>query len=312
MTLRERSTGRLSVAGPSISRPRWPMRWRRRTPGASSTATSSRRTCSSCRERLGQDPRLRPGEATAGPRPVGSARMTVTGTLPNMVLGRPPTCPRSRRAATPPITAPTFSPSAASSTRCSRDRGRSTDFGGRRHQLDTQGFAAAAADSVERAIPPALDSIVQRCLAKDPRARFQSASDLAFALEERVSARIGQACRRRPGAVDAAANGRGDRLDDRRGAGLAAVAALTASPAHGRARGCGRRRGPSNSSIPPPSDDGRSRRCRCRASSRRRRKWACRPTAARWPSSRATRPPEAAVDRALDSCRRGSSTGPKA
>jgi serine/threonine protein kinase/Tol biopolymer transport system component len=36
--------------------------------------------------------------------------------------------------------------------------------------------------SIERPLPPALDSIVQRCLAKEPSARFQSASDLAFAL----------------------------------------------------------------------------------------------------------------------------------
>jgi serine/threonine protein kinase len=36
--------------------------------------------------------------------------------------------------------------------------------------------------SVERPIAPALDGIAQRCLAKDPGGRFQSASDLAFAL----------------------------------------------------------------------------------------------------------------------------------
>jgi Tol biopolymer transport system component len=34
-----------------------------------------------------------------------------------------------------------------------------------------------------RQIPPALDRVVQRCLAKRPEQRFQSASDLAFALE---------------------------------------------------------------------------------------------------------------------------------
>jgi serine/threonine protein kinase len=36
--------------------------------------------------------------------------------------------------------------------------------------------------SVERPLAPALDAIVQRCLAKDPASRFQSASDLSFAL----------------------------------------------------------------------------------------------------------------------------------
>ena len=35
----------------------------------------------------------------------------------------------------------------------------------------------------ERAIPPALDRIVRRCLEKRPEQRFQSASDLAFALD---------------------------------------------------------------------------------------------------------------------------------
>ena len=37
--------------------------------------------------------------------------------------------------------------------------------------------------SIERPLPPVLDSIVLRCLAKEPAARFQSASDLSFALQ---------------------------------------------------------------------------------------------------------------------------------
>ena len=40
----------------------------------------------------------------------------------------------------------------------------------------------ALTSSIERPIPTGLDRIVQRCLAKDLKARFQSASDLAFAL----------------------------------------------------------------------------------------------------------------------------------
>ena len=37
--------------------------------------------------------------------------------------------------------------------------------------------------SIERPLPPLLDSIILRCLAKEPAARFQSASDLSFALQ---------------------------------------------------------------------------------------------------------------------------------
>ena len=42
---------------------------------------------------------------------------------------------------------------------------------------------AALTRSVDRPLPRALDRIVWRCIAKDPAARFQSASDLAFALQ---------------------------------------------------------------------------------------------------------------------------------
>jgi eukaryotic-like serine/threonine-protein kinase len=40
----------------------------------------------------------------------------------------------------------------------------------------------ALTSSVERPMPPVLDSIVQRCLTKEPSGRFQSATDLSFAL----------------------------------------------------------------------------------------------------------------------------------
>jgi eukaryotic-like serine/threonine-protein kinase len=42
---------------------------------------------------------------------------------------------------------------------------------------------APLTSSIERPLAPALEQIVRRCLEKDPKARFQSSSDLAFALE---------------------------------------------------------------------------------------------------------------------------------
>ena len=51
---------------------------------------------------------------------------------------------------------------------------------------DTQASILNAAPRelpTDRAIPPALDRVVRRCLEKQPEQRFQSASDLAFALD---------------------------------------------------------------------------------------------------------------------------------
>ena len=42
-------------------------------------------------------------------------------------------------------------------------------------------------NTVGRTIPPALDRVVARCLEKNPAVRFQSASDLAFALQSMSS-----------------------------------------------------------------------------------------------------------------------------
>jgi Tol biopolymer transport system component len=46
-------------------------------------------------------------------------------------------------------------------------------------------------DLTRLSIPPALDRIVRRCLEKDPELRFQSANDLAFALETLTAAATG-------------------------------------------------------------------------------------------------------------------------
>jgi eukaryotic-like serine/threonine-protein kinase len=47
--------------------------------------------------------------------------------------------------------------------------------------------------TIERPVLPALDAIVQRCLAKEPASRFQSASDLGFALRStQIGSDVGQ------------------------------------------------------------------------------------------------------------------------
>lgn len=43
-----------------------------------------------------------------------------------------------------------------------------------------------AISQIAPSTPPALQRFLQRCLEKSPEQRFQSASDLAFALEARI------------------------------------------------------------------------------------------------------------------------------
>ena len=72
--------------------------------------------------------------------------------------------------------------------------------------------------ATDRPIPPALARIVDRCLEKSPSARFQTASDLAFALE----ASVGRVERvdgdRAPADLARTARARMDRLGRRRAA----------------------------------------------------------------------------------------------
>ena len=74
--------------------------------------------------------------------------------------------------------------------------------------------------TADRHVPPALPRIVGRCLEKNPTARFQTATDLAFALEALIAIGTrGRECRRgrqsrapvtRTTRVDAAGDGRRD------------------------------------------------------------------------------------------------------
>ena len=89
----------------------------------------------------------------------------------------------SRRADSPPITGLTSSRSAACSSRCWQGRrafGRDTPADTLSAILTDP--APVLTSSVEQPLPPALHDIVRRCLEKDPASRFQSTSDLAFAL----------------------------------------------------------------------------------------------------------------------------------
>ena len=120
--------------------------------------------------------------------------------------------------------------------------------------------------ATERPMPPALARIIERCLEKSPAARFQTASDLAFALEA-LSDASGSASA--VGAADAAGAARVDRLG--RGGAAAGDAGGTRVPAGWRA------------TAPCP--------CRCASRFHRPSTWrgletsVCLRTAATWRSS---------------------------
>jgi hypothetical protein len=133
---------------------------------------------------------------------------------------------------------------------------------------------APSLSSVQPTLPPLLDSIVTRCLAKDPTQRWQTASDLRQSLQwiaDGASAPVGNSIGR-----PAAARHRARFL--RFGVVAAAAAAVTAGIIAGCCTGAGRRRilAPSASSCRPR---------RRQASRNPRRSWPYRPTADRWRSS---------------------------
>ena len=96
---------------------------------------------------------------------------------------RSATCRRSRRGGSRRSRAPTSSPSARCSTRCSRGGARSpARLPPRRSPRSSRGDPAPLT-AASGPLPAGAGRIVRRCLAKEPDERFQSAHDLALALE---------------------------------------------------------------------------------------------------------------------------------
>ncbi len=140
------------------------------------------------RRQPGQDPRLRPRQADAAGESARSARR----------ICRPDHCghrarrragharlhvARAGRAASPPTRAATSSPSARSSTRCSRARARSTATPPRDTMSAILKEDPPDLSVTNQNISPGLERVVRHCLEKNPELRFQSARDLAFDLE---------------------------------------------------------------------------------------------------------------------------------
>ena len=114
---------------------------------------------------------------------------------------------------------------------------------------DPQRGSAGSRVAAERPIPPALARIVDRCLEKSPSARFQTASDLAFALEALSDASSAS----RPRRADAPRRARPRRVArlGRRGvaagdAGAVRVPARSRAARRARTRCASRFRRPSN------------------------------------------------------------------
>ena len=110
-------------------------------------------------------------------------RVDITGTLPSMILGTPSYMPPEQaRGHVADHRADIFSLGCILYEMLQGQRAFVGENMADVLSAILKDAPAPLASSVERPLPPALDGIVQRCLAKDPAARFQSASDLAFAL----------------------------------------------------------------------------------------------------------------------------------
>ena len=117
------------------------------------------------------------------PPPIDLTYVTISGTMPNTVLGTPSYMPPEQARGQPADhRADIFSLGCILYEMLQGkppfDGNTAADVIGSILKDSPQSLTS----SVERPIAPALDSIVQRCLAKDPNERFQSASDLGFAL----------------------------------------------------------------------------------------------------------------------------------
>ena len=157
---------------------------RQRTRKASSTAISSRRTSSSQQD--GRVKILDFGLAklmnASGRVGSGTTAMSIRIRCRAWCWARSVICRRNRCAASPSIIGRTSSPSARSCTRCWLDAVHSGRHSRGYDDRDPEGGSAGSSDR-RSAHPPALARIVDRCLDKNPAARFQSAGDMAFALE---------------------------------------------------------------------------------------------------------------------------------
>jgi eukaryotic-like serine/threonine-protein kinase len=117
------------------------------------------------------------------------ARADATGTLDNAILGTPGyMAPEQARGQKADHRADIFSFGCVLYEMLQGRRAFQGDSVADRLSAVLKEAPAPLASSIERAIPPALDGVVHRCLAKDPGGRFQSASDLAFALRNTMHA----------------------------------------------------------------------------------------------------------------------------
>ena len=136
-----------------------------------------------------QDPRLRPGEAGRGRDRRDAAAATIAApTEPGIVLGTVGyMSPEQVRGEAVDARSDIFA-SARCSTRCSPGR---RAFKGETAVETMSAILREDPPDVRgrsRTCPPALERIVRRCLEKNPDERFQSARDLAFALDALSSA----------------------------------------------------------------------------------------------------------------------------
>ncbi len=172
--------------------------------------------------RADQDPRLRPGEADgAGGRrqPDERSRRRLPPPNPERFSGRSVTCRPSRCAARPPITGPTSSPSAPSSTKCSPGKRAFHARLGCGHDVgDPQGRPAGALGVTNPNVSPTLERIIRALPREDSgaapplgaRSRFRARGSLADLGRRRRRSGFAHS-RKSPGRPPRRRRSRGDR-----------------------------------------------------------------------------------------------------